>query len=236
MREKQRGGLLYLLFWHTVIVSYVGGSLEWALQALVISNVQSSNLTDYGATISWKTDIESTSQVTYWIDPSNKSFTDVDMNKVTSHSVTLEFLGSNSKYFYQVRSIANGIETVSPSAGEYTFTTRATICGKPHDLTITNISPSTVQANSSTLLTVSFTSTDPFDFSKAEFRMVWEPETTSATDRRSGVVPKNVSGSGTNWNLTFLSGPLVRRTRISLFRLAQAFLYWNYQQRDLQYI
>ena len=224
MRENLRGSLLCLLLWYTAILFYVGGSLEWAFaQAPIISNVQSSNVTDFGGTISWKTDIESTSQVTYWIDPANKSFTDVDMNKVTSHSVTLEFLGSNSKYSYQVRSVANGTETISPLTGEYTFTTRATICGKPHDLTITNISPATVQVNTNILLTVSFTSTDSFDFTKAEFRLIWEPEATSATDRRSAVVPKSVSGSGTNWNLTFLSGPLSQANQNILVSLSASF-------------
>jgi hypothetical protein len=190
------------------LLFYFGDAPDSAhAQAPMISNVTASDVSDSGATITWTTDIGSTSQVEYGIN-SYDSITDVDNQLVTAHSVVLGGNGDilpSTTYHYRVRSSANGAEAISE---DHTFTTTESGCGKAYDITITSITPSTVAVNTSVLLTVHFTSTDPYQYDKDQIRLVWDPQNTSATDRRAGLLAQNVSGSGTQWSLTFMSGPL----------------------------
>ena len=86
----------------------------------VISSVQSSGITTTGATITWTTDITSTSQVEYGLTTSYGSSSPLDSNLVTSHSVTLSGLAQSTTYHYRVRS-TKGSGTAT--SGDYTFTT-----------------------------------------------------------------------------------------------------------------
>ncbi|HUW19298.1 MAG TPA: LamG-like jellyroll fold domain-containing protein, partial [Sedimentisphaerales bacterium] len=70
----------------------------------VISSVQSSNITSVGATITWVTDENSNSQVEYGLDPNYGNTTELDANLVTSHSVALTDLVSETLYYYRVKS------------------------------------------------------------------------------------------------------------------------------------
>ena len=72
---------------------------------LIISNVAATGITKNSATITWTTNLPATSAVSYW---SAKNPVNVipDAAFVTSHSITLTGLSSNTVYSYQVSSIA----------------------------------------------------------------------------------------------------------------------------------
>jgi len=77
---------------------------------LAISDVAVTGITKNSATIIWKTNLPATSAAIYW---SSKSPLDIipDAAYVTSHSITLAGLSSNTVYSYQVSSIAQGQTT-----------------------------------------------------------------------------------------------------------------------------
>ncbi|MHC4572964.1 MAG: right-handed parallel beta-helix repeat-containing protein [Planctomycetota bacterium] len=72
--------------------------------APVISNVQASDISDSGATITWTTDENATSQVEYGLDTSYGSSTNADTNLVMSHLILLGGLAPGTLYHYRVRS------------------------------------------------------------------------------------------------------------------------------------
>ena len=89
----------------------------------VISAVSASDVSDDSAIITWTTDEPSTSQVEYWVTTS--SLWSLDTTLVTSHSVTLTDLDSETTYNFSVRSSdAAGNLAISD---EYTFTTAAAV-------------------------------------------------------------------------------------------------------------
>jgi hypothetical protein len=90
--------------------------------APVISNVTATSITSTGATITWTTDVASTSQVNYGLTAGYGSSTPVNSTMVTSHSVTLGSLTPNTLYHYQASSTANSVTGVSADS---TFTTAA---------------------------------------------------------------------------------------------------------------
>lgn len=86
----------------------------------IISNVQATGVTNNSATITWTTDLASTSQVEYGTTTAYGTLTPLDSTPVTSHSVTLTGLAQNTLYHYRViSSNANGTSTST----DYTFTT-----------------------------------------------------------------------------------------------------------------
>ena len=87
----------------------------------VISSVVAINITATSATATWSTDEISTSQVEYGLTGSYGSQTTLDATLLTSHSVNLTGLTSNTLYHFRVKSkdAANN-EAIS---GDYTFTT-----------------------------------------------------------------------------------------------------------------
>ncbi len=70
----------------------------------MIASVAASNITSYGATISWATDEEATSVVEYGLTLSLGSTTQLGTLS-SDHSVNLIGLASNTVYFYRVRSV-----------------------------------------------------------------------------------------------------------------------------------
>ncbi|MEW6482813.1 MAG: fibronectin type III domain-containing protein [bacterium] len=99
--------------------SLVGGGWIWNLQhfialkheydALGISNVEVSDITDTSATIRWDTGEPDTSQVEYGTSTShgeiiNPKITPIDPNPVTHHEVRLNGLSKYTKYYFKVRS------------------------------------------------------------------------------------------------------------------------------------
>ena len=87
----------------------------------VISNVSASDITADSATIKWRTDEESDSQVEYWSSP--HAVTPLDPAMVTSHEVHLTNLSPATTYHYKVMS-KDASDNLAVSA-ENTFTTLA---------------------------------------------------------------------------------------------------------------
>jgi hypothetical protein len=86
-----------------------------------ISNVATSNLTPTGVTITWTTNVPSTSQVQYGTTTAYGSTTTLDSALVTSHSQSLTGLTPSTTYHYVVVSKdASGNQAV---ASDQTFTT-----------------------------------------------------------------------------------------------------------------
>jgi hypothetical protein len=87
----------------------------------VISGVSAVSITMTGATIKWTTNEASDTQVEYGVTTAYGSITPLNTQKVTSHSVALSGLRSNTLYSYRVRSRdAAGNLAVS---GNFTFRT-----------------------------------------------------------------------------------------------------------------
>ncbi len=72
--------------------------------APAVSGVGSSNLSNTSATISWTTNEPATSQVEYGTTTSYGTLTSLDATLVTSHSVVIAGLASQTPYNYRVRS------------------------------------------------------------------------------------------------------------------------------------
>jgi len=87
-----------------------------------ISNITASDLSSSSITISWDTDIESTSKVIYGSDTNYGSSSDMDSTLELHHIVVLKNLQANNSYHYEVESStpADGGDSVS---GDNTFLT-----------------------------------------------------------------------------------------------------------------
>lgn len=108
------------------------------IDAPVLSNLQSSSVISNSATIAWTTDVSSDSEVIYGTSTpvlnSNPLSTEYDSQNVTSHSLTLVGLESNTTYYY----IASSTNTLGISAtstqGSFTTLTGSTLFAhKPID-------------------------------------------------------------------------------------------------------
>lgn len=91
----------------------------------LISNIAASGITTSAATITWTTNVASTSTISYGIGVSYGS-TSTDASSVTSHSVTLSGLSAATTYHFAVTAYANNTSTTS---GDNTFTTTAASSG-----------------------------------------------------------------------------------------------------------
>lgn len=90
----------------------------------VISGIGTGNLTSSGVTISWATGEGATTQLDFGLTTGYGSYSVLDANIVTSHTVTLSGLTSSTLYHYRVKSrdAAGNLTTSS----DYTFTTATT--------------------------------------------------------------------------------------------------------------
>ena len=94
----------------------------------VITAATSGNLTATGATITWTTDVTSTSQVFYGLDTNFSSSTTIadTVSGKKSHSVVLSGLTASTKYYYYVSSKdVNGNTNKTGDDGSLSFTTSA---------------------------------------------------------------------------------------------------------------
>ena len=89
----------------------------------VISNVASSGVTDTSATITWTTDIPSSSQVFYGTSPSYDQSTTLSSAQVTSHAQTITGLTPSTPYHFDVQSTGSASNT--STSGDNSFTTLA---------------------------------------------------------------------------------------------------------------
>jgi hypothetical protein len=97
--------------------------------APVISSVNSSNITVFGATITWSTNELATSQVEYGLTEEYGSTTTLDATKVNSHSVELTDLKAGKTYHYQV--ISKDAANNQKVSADETFTTTSRSGGMP---------------------------------------------------------------------------------------------------------
>lgn len=88
-----------------------------------LSSVSASSVTESGATITWSSNEASDSQVEYGLTASYGNQTSLNSSLVTSHSVSLSSLSSNTTYHYRVKSrdAAGNLAT----SGDALFTTQA---------------------------------------------------------------------------------------------------------------
>src|SRR6266542_4264203 len=94
-----------------------------------ISSIQATNITSSGATISWTTNVASTSQVEYGTTTAYGSLTPLDTLLVTSHSLPLTGLADSTTYHFRVRS-TDSAGNASVSADQ-TFLTTSKFCDPP---------------------------------------------------------------------------------------------------------
>jgi len=97
--------------------------------APVISAVNSTDITKTGATITWTTSENATSQVEYGLTGEYGSSTTVDTKLVTSHSVDLTGLKAGKTYHYRV--ISTDASNNQAESVDNTFTTASRSGGMP---------------------------------------------------------------------------------------------------------
>ncbi len=89
----------------------------------VISQIATSQVTTTSATVSWTTDIPSSSQVLYGTSPTYNRSTALDATQVTGHSQTLTGLTPGTSYHFAVQSTGSSSNTAT--SGDNTFATMA---------------------------------------------------------------------------------------------------------------
>ncbi len=150
--------------------------------APTISNVQATNVTSSGATITWTTDSPSTSQVNYGLTSSYGSQSPLNGTLVTNHSVTLSGLQADTTYHYQAVS-TNDYGTTSST--DHTFTTSSS---GGTDVVVDNTDPGCTVTGSWTVGTASThvgsnyiwtTGCGSTRESRATAKMRWTPYLTS---------------------------------------------------------
>jgi hypothetical protein len=131
-------------YWVDVV--YVNGS-GGGTGGPAISAVSSSSATSGGATITWTTDVASTSSVSYGTSATSLTGSASSATLVTAHSVPLSGLQSGTTYYYRVSSsVPGGGSTTSPATTQAPLTF-STTC--PCALFTTSSTPSTVDAGDS---------------------------------------------------------------------------------------
>ncbi|MGZ7087314.1 MAG: fibronectin type III domain-containing protein, partial [Ilumatobacteraceae bacterium] len=85
----------------------------------VISNITASNITQTSATISWTTDIPSSSQVLYGTSVSYDHSTTLSSTQVTTHSQTITGLTANTTYHFAVQSTGSTNNTATSSDRQF---------------------------------------------------------------------------------------------------------------------
>ncbi|HEY49337.1 MAG TPA: hypothetical protein G4O13_04755 [Dehalococcoidia bacterium] len=94
-------------------------ALPVAASPLAISAVETGNVTETSATITWTTDVPADSVVNYGTTPS-LGLTASDATLVTNHSITLNDLVLGTTYYYEVQSTDGwGNTTTDDNAGDY---------------------------------------------------------------------------------------------------------------------
>ena len=130
----------------------------------IISNIQTTNIAETSATITWTTDELSDSKVSYALIPistATSTIIDVlDNNNTTSHSIALSSLTASTQYYYIV--ISTDEDNNVSTSGEQSFTTAAP--PPPTDTFgpwITNLSITPTSGSPGVIITYTVTAEDP---------------------------------------------------------------------------
>jgi hypothetical protein len=97
--------------------------------SLQASNVLAGSVTQNSAAITWNTNLPATAKVEYGTTASLGSASAVRTTLLTSHSISLSGLTSNTQYYYRVVSSDAGMRTVT--AGPFTFKTASAAAAPP---------------------------------------------------------------------------------------------------------
>jgi hypothetical protein len=119
----------------------------------VITNVSATGISQTGATVSWTTDVGSSSQVEYGTTTSYGTATAVDPTSVTTHAVGLSGLSAGTLYHYRVKSGSPG--GALAVSGDFTFTT-----SPPSPPVISNVQASGISASGATVTWTTDTASD----------------------------------------------------------------------------
>jgi hypothetical protein len=92
-----------------------------AVNPPLITNVGAGSITQTSATVTWTTDVPSSSQVLYGTTTNYGSQTTLDSTPVTSHTQTLTGLAPGTPYHYEV--VSTGSTSNTAASGDNTFTT-----------------------------------------------------------------------------------------------------------------
>ncbi len=150
----------------TLVDTYLDDFVGWPEQTSpTISAVTATNITSATAKVTWTTHEPSTSRVEYGLTTSYGSLTPLDATLVTSHTVSLSGLATNTAYHYRVRSKdAFGNESLG---ADKTFTTTAQDVTPP-TVSITN--PATgANRRRKTTISVTATASDNVGVVRVEF-------------------------------------------------------------------
>jgi len=101
----------------------------------VISAVSVGSILTTGGIVTWTTDVPATSQVEYGTTTAYGNQTTLDVNLLTSHTVVLTGLTTNTLYHYRVHSKnSSGVESIS---GDFAFQTSSVVDTTPPTISIT---------------------------------------------------------------------------------------------------
>ena len=173
-------------------------TLNTSGNAVTISDVYASNITDNSVDIYWYTDVPSTSQVNYGTLTSYGSSTALDNNLTNDHNVTISGLQANTTYHFQVVSSITGYTARS---SDYTFITAGGVSGT---VTISGVASVNITSNSATITWI----TDVPSTSQIEYGTTISYGSTTATDSNMvidhSIVITGLS-SGTAYNFKAIS-------------------------------
>jgi hypothetical protein len=100
-----------------------------------ISGVSTNSITANGATITWTTDVASTTQVEYGTTTAYGTLTTLNSSLVTSHSQALSGLAAGTLYHYRAHSKnSSGVESIS---GDFAFSTSSGTINPPPTVSVT---------------------------------------------------------------------------------------------------